>query len=132
MRIKLASVPIDDYDKALEFYTDTLGFVKKRDIPLGEGARWLTVVSPEEQDGTELLLEPNADYPAMKALKKALVKDGIPYTAFQVDDIQKEYARLLALGVEFTMEPTDMGMTTVAVLDDTCGNLIQIYEITAP
>jgi len=132
MRIKLASVPIDDYEKALDFYTDTLGFVKKRDIPLGEGARWLTVVSPEEQDGTELLLEPNADYPAMKALKKALVKDGIPYTAFQVDDIQKEYARLLALGVEFTMEPTDMGMTTVAVLDDTCGNLIQIYEITAP
>ena len=132
MRIRLASVPIDDYDKALEFYTDTLGFVKKRDIPLGEGARWLTVVSPEEQDGTELLLEPNADYPTMKALKKALVKDGIPYTAFQVDDIQKEYARLLALGVEFAMEPTDMGMTTVAVLDDTCGNLIQIYQVTAP
>ena len=132
MRIKLASVPIDDYDKALEFYTETLGFVKKRDIPLGEGARWLTVVSPEEQDGTELLLEPNADYPALKALKKALVKDGIPYTAFQVDDIQKEYARLLALGVEVTMEPTAMGMPTVAVLDDTCGNLIQIYEITAP
>jgi len=131
MRIKLASVPIDDYDKALEFYTDTLGFVKKRDIPLGEGARWLTVVSPEEQDGTELLLEPNADYPAMKALKKALVKDGIPYTAFQVDDIQKEYARLLAMGVEFSMEPTDMGMTTVAVFDDTCGNLIQIYQVTA-
>jgi catechol 2,3-dioxygenase-like lactoylglutathione lyase family enzyme len=130
MRIRLASVPIDDYDKALEFYTDTLGFVKKRDIPLGEGARWLTVVSPEEQDGTELLLEPNADYPAMKALKKALVKDGIPYTAFQVDDIQKEYARLRELGVEFSMEPTDMGMTTVAVLDDTCGNLIQIYQVT--
>ena len=132
MRIRLASVPIDDYDKALEFYTDTLGFVKKRDIPLGEGARWLTVVSPEEQDGTELLLEPNADYPAMKALKKALVKDGIPYTAFQVDDIQKEYARLRELGVEFSMEPTDMGMTTVAVFDDTCGNLIQIYQVTAP
>ena len=132
MRIKLASVPIDDYDKALEFYTDTLGFVKKRDIPLGEGARWLTVVSPEEQDGTELLLEPNADYPAMKALKKALIKDGIPYTAFQVDDIQKEYARLRELGVEFAMEPTDMGMTTVAVFDDTCGNLIQIYQVTAP
>jgi len=132
MRIRLASVPIDDYDKALEFYTDTLGFVKKRDIPLGEGARWLTVVSPEEQDGTELLLEPNADYPAMKALKKALVKDGIPYTAFQVDDIQKEYARLRELGVEFAMEPTDMGMTTVAVFDDTCGNLIQIYQVTAP
>jgi catechol 2,3-dioxygenase-like lactoylglutathione lyase family enzyme len=132
MRIRLASVPIDDYDKALDFYTETLGFVKKRDIPLGEGARWLTVVSPEEQDGTELLLEPNADYPAMKALKKALVKDGIPYTAFQVDDIQTEYARLRELGVEFAMEPTDMGMTTVAVLDDTCGNLIQIYQVTSP
>ena len=132
MRIRLASVPIDDYDKALDFYTETLGFVKKRDIPLGEGARWLTVVSPEEQDGTELLLEPNADYPAMKALKKALVKDGIPYTAFQVDDIQMEYARLRELGVEFAMEPTDMGMTTVAVLDDTCGNLIQIYQVTSP
>jgi catechol 2,3-dioxygenase-like lactoylglutathione lyase family enzyme len=131
MKIKLTSVSIDDYDKALKFYTEVLGFVKKRDIPLGAGARWITVVSPEDLDGTELLLEPNADYPAMKALKEALVQDGIPFTAFEVGDIQKEYARLKELGVEFTMEPTNMGMTTVAVFDDTCGNLIQIYQVTA-
>lgn len=131
MRIKLTSVSIDDYDKALRFYTEVLGFVKKRDIPLGSDARWLTVVSPEAPDGTELLLEPNADYPAMKGLKEALMKDGIPFTAFEVDDIHKEYARLKRLGVEFTMEPTNMGMTTVAVFNDTCGNLIQIYQVTA-
>lgn len=130
MKIKLTSVPIEDYDKALKFYTEALGFVKKQDVPLGGGARWLTVVSPQEPDGTELLLEPNADYPAMKALKESLIKDGIPFTAFQVDDIQKEYARLKNLGVEFTMEPTNMGMTTVAVFNDTCGNLIQIYQLT--
>jgi len=131
MRIKLASVPIDDYDKALQFYTQVLGFVKKRDIPLGAGARWITVVSPEDPDGTELLLEPNADYPAMKALKEALVQDGIPFTAFEVGDIQKEYARLKELGVEFTMGPTNMGMTSAAVFNDTCGNLIQIYQVTS-
>ena len=130
MQIKLASVPIDDYDKALKFYTDVLGFVKKRDIPLGEGARWITVVSPEDPDGTELLLEPNSEYPAMKALREALNKDGIPYTAFLVNDIQKEYERLKKLGVEFTMEPTNMGVTSAAVLNDTCGNLIQIYQVT--
>jgi len=130
MKIKLTSISIDDYDKALKFYTEVLGFVKKRDIPLGEGARWITVVSPEEPDGTELLLEPNAGYPAMKALKESLIQDGIPFTAFQVDDIQKEYARLKKLGVEFTMEPTNMGMTTIAIFDDTCGNLIQIYQVT--
>lgn len=131
MKIRLASIPISDYDKALAFYTDVLGFVKKRDIPLGNGARWLTVVSPDDPNGTELLLEPNADYPAMKALKESLIRDGIPFTAFEVDDIQKEYARLKARGVEFTMEPTNMGTTSVAVLDDTCGNLIQIYQVTA-
>jgi catechol 2,3-dioxygenase-like lactoylglutathione lyase family enzyme len=130
MKITLTSVPIDNYDKALKFYTRVLGFVKKRDIPLENGARWLTVVSPDEPNGTELLLEPNADYPAMKTLKESLVKDGIPFTAFQVDDVQKEYARLKKLGVEFTMEPTNMGMTTVAIFDDTCGNLIQIYQVT--
>jgi catechol 2,3-dioxygenase-like lactoylglutathione lyase family enzyme len=130
MKIKLTSVPIDDYDKALKFYTDVMGFVKKRDIPLGEGARWITVVSPEEPDGTELLLEPNSGYPAMKALKESLVQDGIPFTAFEVRDIQAEYERMRNLGVEFTMEPTNMGMTTAAVLDDTCGNLIQIYQMT--
>jgi len=131
MKITLTSVSIDDYDKALKFYTEVLGFVKKRDIPLGAGARWITVVSPEAPDGTELLLEPNADYPAMKALKEALIRDGIPFTAFQVDDIQKEYERLKKLGVEFAMEPTNMGMTTAAVFNDTCGNLIQIYQVTA-
>ncbi len=132
MKIKLTSVPIGDYDQALKFYTEVLGFLKKRDIPLGGGARWITVVSPEDPDGTELLLEPNADYPAMKALKEALLRDGIPFTAFQVDDIHKEYDRLKQLGVEFTMEPTNMGMTTVAVFNDTCGNLIQIYQVATP
>ena len=100
MKIVLTSIPIDDYDKALGFYTGILGFQKKRDIPLGAGARWVTVVSPEDPDGPELLLEPNAAYPAMKALKEALVRDGIPYTAFQVGDLQEEYERLKKLGVE--------------------------------
>ena len=130
MKIKLSSVSIDNYDKALKFYTEILGFVTKRDIPLGDGARWITVVSPDEPNGTELLLEPNAEYPAMKALKESLLKDGIPFTAFQVSDIQNEYERMQKLGVEFTMEPTNMGMTTVAVFHDTCGNLIQIYQMT--
>jgi catechol 2,3-dioxygenase-like lactoylglutathione lyase family enzyme len=129
MKIKLASVPIADYDKALKFYTEMMGFEKKRDIPLGEGARWLTVVSPQEPNGTELVLEPNDSYPAMKALKESLVKDGMPITAFEVDDVQGEYARMKKLGVKFTMEPTNMGQTTVAILDDTCGNLIQIYQV---
>ena len=129
MKIKFTSVSIDDYDKALKFYTEVMGFVKKHDIPLGEGARWITVVSPEEPNGTELLLEPNASYPAMKALKESLVKDGMPFTAFLVNDVQQEYERMRELGVEFTMEPTNMGMTTAAVLDDTCGNLIQIYQL---
>lgn len=127
----LSSVSIGDYDKALKFYTEKMGFVKKRDIPLGGDARWLTVVSPEDPDGVELLLEPNAEYPAMKALKESLVRDGIPFTAFQVNDVQQEYERLRALGVEFTMEPTNFGMSTAAILDDTCGNLIQIYQINA-
>src|SRR5512138_76529 len=129
IRIKLTSVSIADYDKALKFYTEVLGFVKKKDFDMGNGARWITVVSTAEPNGTELLLEPNAWYPAMKALKESLVKDGIPFTAFQVDDVQEEYERMKDLGVEFTMEPTDMGMTTAAVLDDTCGNLIQIYQL---
>lgn len=129
MKITLSSISIDDYDKALKFYTEVLGFVKKQDIPLGEGARWITVVSPEEPNGTELLLEPNAGYPAMKALKESLVKDGIPFTAFYVNDVQQEYERMRDLGVEFTMEPTNMGMTSAAVFHDTCGNLIQIYQL---
>jgi predicted enzyme related to lactoylglutathione lyase len=106
-----------------------LGFLKKRDIPLGAGARWITVVSAEEPEGTELLLEPNADYPAMKALKESLMQDGIPFTAFEVRNVQEEYERMKDLGVEFTMEPTNMGMTSAAVLNDTCGNLIQIYQL---
>jgi catechol 2,3-dioxygenase-like lactoylglutathione lyase family enzyme len=128
MRIHITSVSIDDYDKALKFYTEVMGFVKKHDVELGPGARWITVVSPEAPNGTELLLEPNATYPAMKALKEALVKDGIPFTSFQVDDVHAEYARLKEQGVEFTMEPTNLGMVTVAILNDTCGNLIQIEQ----
>ena len=129
MKIKLTSVSIDDYDKALKFYTEVLRFVKKQDMPLGEGARWITVVSPEEPNGTELLLEPNASYPAMKAFKESLVKDGIPFTAFQVSDVQQEYERMKGIGVEFSMEPTNMGMWTAAIFDDTCGNLIEIYQL---
>jgi catechol 2,3-dioxygenase-like lactoylglutathione lyase family enzyme len=113
----------------LDFYTNKLGFVKSKDIPLGGGARWLTVMSPEQPDGPEVLLEPNAEYPAMKALKESLVKDGIPYTAFEVEDIHREYESLKKAGVKFSMEPTDMGTTTIAIFDDTCGNLLQIYEL---
>ena len=129
MKIKLTSVSIDDLDKALKFYTEILGFVKKQDVPMGADVRWITVVSSDEPDGTELLLEPNASYPAMKALKESLMKDGVPFTAFQVDDIQKEYERLQKLGVKFTMPPTTMGPATIAVFHDTCGNLIQIYQV---
>jgi catechol 2,3-dioxygenase-like lactoylglutathione lyase family enzyme len=124
MRINLASVLVDDQQKALSFYTDVLGFVKKNDIPLGEHS-WLTVVSPEEPDGVELVLEPS-EHPAVKPFKEALVADGIPFTSFAVDDVHEEYARLTGLGVRFTQEPTQMGPVTTAVLDDTCGNLIQI------
>jgi catechol 2,3-dioxygenase-like lactoylglutathione lyase family enzyme len=126
MRIKLSSVFVDDQDKALKFYTEVLGFVKKTDIPVGQ-YKWLTVVSPEEPDGTELLLEPS-DNPATKTFKKAIFEQGIPLTAFAVEDVQKEYERLKKLGVRFTMEPTKTGPTTVAVFDDTCGNFIQIYQ----
>jgi catechol 2,3-dioxygenase-like lactoylglutathione lyase family enzyme len=124
VRINLASVLVDDQDKALRFYTEILGFVKKTDVPVGE-ARWLTVVSPDDPDGTELLLEPDA-HPAAKPFKQALVDDGIPYTSFAVDDVKAEYDRLRALGVRFTQEPLEMQPVTTAVLDDTCGNLIQI------
>jgi catechol 2,3-dioxygenase-like lactoylglutathione lyase family enzyme len=124
VRINLASVLVDDQDKALKFYTEVLGFVKKTDLPLGQ-ARWVTVVSPEEPDGTELVLEPDG-HPAAKPFKRALVDDGIPYTSFAVDDVHAEYARLRALGVRFTQEPLAMQSVTTAVFDDTCGNLIQI------
>jgi catechol 2,3-dioxygenase-like lactoylglutathione lyase family enzyme len=128
MKITVTSISVQDQAKALRFYTEKLGFVKKRDIPLGD-ASWLTVVSPEAVDGVELLLEPNAEYPAMKALKEALVRDGIPFTTFEVKDIYAEYERLKSSGVEFTIEPTDVGTTIVAMFDDTCGNLIQIHQV---
>lgn len=124
MKIVVTSVLVDDQAKALKFYTEVLGFVKKRDIPLGE-ASWLTVVSPDDPDGTELLLEPDG-HPAAKPFKRALVDDGIPYTSFAVKDIDAEYKRLKAAGVTFTQPPVDMGPVKTAVLDDTCGNLIQI------
>ena len=126
MRIVVTSVLVDDQDRALAFYTDTLGFRKKADIPMGE-SRWLTVVSPDDPDGVELLLEPS-DHPAAGPFKEALVEDGIPFTSFGVDDVQAEFERLTELGVHFTQEPTDLGAVKVAVLDDTCGNLIQIAE----
>jgi catechol 2,3-dioxygenase-like lactoylglutathione lyase family enzyme len=124
MRIVVTSILVDDQDKALKFYTEVLGFVKKTDIPLGE-ARWLTVVSPEDPDGAELLLEPDS-HPAVGPFKRALVEDGIPFNSFAVDDVHAEYARLRSVGVRFTQEPTEMGSVTTAVLADTCGNLIQI------
>ena len=126
MRIKLMSVFVDDQGLALRFYTDILGFVVKQDFPVGE-FKWLTVVSPEEPDGTELLLEPSEN-PAARAYKDSLFEQGIAAAAFAVDDIQGEYERLKGLGVDFKMEPTDMGTATIALFDDTCGNLIQIYQ----
>ena len=124
MRITLTSVLVDDQTKALSFYTDVLGFQKKADIPLGEH-RWLTVVSPEAPDGVELVLEPD-EHPAAQQFKAALVEDGIPFTSFTVDDVHGEYTRLLSKGVRFTQPPTPMGPVVTAVLDDTCGNLIQL------
>jgi catechol 2,3-dioxygenase-like lactoylglutathione lyase family enzyme len=126
MKINLSSVFVDDQDKALRFYTDVLGFVKKTEVPLGEH-RWLTVVSPEDPDGTELLLEPDG-HPAVKPYVTALVEDGIPATSFAVDDVHAEFERLRGLGVHFTQEPLEMGPVTTAVLDDTCGNLIQLAQ----
>jgi catechol 2,3-dioxygenase-like lactoylglutathione lyase family enzyme len=126
MRINLTSVLVDDQAKAERFYTDVLGFVVKDDVSLGE-YRWLTVVSPDDRDGTELLLEPDA-HPAAKPFKAALVGDGVPYTSFAVDDVVAEHARLSALGVRFTQEPVDMGPVATAVIDDTCGNLIQLMQ----
>jgi catechol 2,3-dioxygenase-like lactoylglutathione lyase family enzyme len=127
MRINLASVLVDDQDKALRFYTEVLGFVKKTEVPLGEH-RWLTVVSPEDPDGVELVLEPG-DHPAVGPFKAALVADGIPFTSFAVSDVHAEFDRLKGLGVTFTQEPASMGPVTTAVLDDTCGNLLQIASM---
>ncbi|MFR9710518.1 VOC family protein [Paenibacillus sp. MB22_1] len=126
MKIVVTSLFVQDQDKALEFYTQTLGFVKKHDIPAGK-FRWIALVSPDELDGTELLLEPN-DHPAAKEYQQKLFADGIPATMFGVADTHKEYQRLLEHGVKFTMEPTQMGENTIAIFDNTCGNLIQIID----
>lgn len=127
MKIKLASLFVKDQDVALKFYTEVLGFVKKTEIPMGEH-KWLTVVSKHEQDGVELVLEPMAFEPA-QTFQDALKKAGIPATAFQVDNLDEEFERLVGKGVEFSLEPTTMGPTKLAVFDDTCGNNIQIYQI---
>lgn len=127
MKIYVTSVFVDDQVKALDFYTRILGFKVKHDVPVGKH-RWLTVVSPEDPDGTELLLEPG-DHPAVAPYKTALVEDGIPATSFRVDDVDSEYDRLVSLGVSFTREPMDAGAVRMAVLDDTCGNFIQLVEM---
>ena len=127
VKITLASVLVDDQDKALRFYTEVLGFVKKQDLPVG-AFRFLTVFSPEGPDDIELLLEPN-DNPAAKTYQQAIYAQGIPATSFAVDDIQKEYERMTALGVVFRTEPTPAGPVTIAVFDDTCGNLIQLHQV---
>jgi catechol 2,3-dioxygenase-like lactoylglutathione lyase family enzyme len=124
MRIHLTNIFVDDQDKALRFYTEVLGFECKEDVPVGE-YRWLTVASPGEENGTALLIEPDS-HPAVKPFKDALVGDGIPYASFAVDDVEAEYKRLLSRGVHFTQQPTDLGPVTIAVFEDTCGNLIQI------
>ena len=127
MNIILTSVMVNDQEQALAFYTDVLGFIKKRDIPMGPGHRWLTVVSPEATDGVELLLEPMG-FPPAKVYQKALFEAGIPCTLFGVTDIQAEYERLLAMGVVFKTKPTPAGPVTIAVLDDTCGNFVQMVQ----
>ena len=126
MKIIVTSLFVDDQDKALAFYSETLGFIKKHDVPTGE-FRWITLVSPDAEEGTELLLEPN-NHPAAKEFQEKLFADGIPATMFGVEDVQKEYERLVEKGVEFFMKPTTMGDITIAVFDDTCGNLIQIIQ----
>jgi len=127
IKIHVTSVPVDNQDKALKFYTEKLGFIKKTEVPLGE-YKWLTVVSQSEQNGVELLLEPMGFEPA-KTYQKALKDAGIPYTSFMVDDLSKEYARLIGLGVKFSMEPRETGPVKIAILDDTCGNNIQLVQM---
>jgi catechol 2,3-dioxygenase-like lactoylglutathione lyase family enzyme len=126
LKLVITSVFVDDQENALRFYTDVLGFTKKTDIPMGE-FRWLTVVSPDDPDGVELLLEPD-HHPAVVPFKRALVEDGIPFTSFGVADVQVEFNRLRAAGVQFTQPPVALGPVTTAVFDDTCGNLIQIAQ----
>ncbi len=127
MRINITSIYVADQQQALDFYTRVLGFEVKHDVPVGDGARWLTLVSPEDPDGTELLLEPMG-HPAAAVFCEALYADGLPFTQFEVSDIEAEYRRLLDLGVVFSMEPTEAGPVTVAVLDDTCGHWIQLIQ----
>jgi predicted enzyme related to lactoylglutathione lyase len=127
MKLKLMGVFVDDQDKALKFYTEVLGFVKKLDFPMGK-FRWLTVVSPEEPEGMQLVLEPN-DNPAARTYQQAIVQQGKPAALFFVADVQAEYARIKKLGATFTKEPTKVTGSTIAVLDDTCGNLIQIVQL---
>ena len=127
MRINISSVFVDDQDKALAFYTEVLGFVKKYEVPLGDH-RWLTVVAPDDRDGHELLLEPDA-HPAAKQFKSALMEDGIPAASFACDDVEVEHRNLVARGVRFTQQPMTMGPVVTAVLDDTCGNLVQITSL---
>ena len=126
-RIYITSIFVDDQQRAFDFYTRVLGFIPKTDVPAGD-ARWLTVVSQEDPDGPELLLEPDG-HPAVGPFKKALQEDGIPFASFAVDDVRAEHARLTAAGVTFTQEPTDLGPVTTAVLDDTCGNLVQLVTM---
>ena len=130
MKIRVIGIPVQEQEKALEFYTEKLGFVKKIDLPLSEDSRWLTVVSAQEQDGPEILLEPSPNHfePA-KVYQKALHDAGIPYTQFNSEDVQKDFERLTKLGVEFSVNPTEMGTVKIAVFDDTCGNNIQIVQI---
>lgn len=130
MKITVISIPVQNQEKALEFYTQKLGFLKKIDVPLSEDSRWLTVVSKEQQDGPELLLEPSPNHfePA-KTYQKALFDAGIPYTQFNVDNVEQEYERLVNIGVVFSVKPTEMGTVKIAVFNDTCGNNIQIVEM---
>lgn len=130
MKVSVISIPVQDQEKALKFYTEKLGFVKKIDLPLTEDSRWLTVVSAEEHDGPEILLEPSPNHfePA-KVYQKALLDAGIPYTQFNSDDVQKDFDRLTKLGVEFSVKPTEMGTVKIAVFNDTCGNNIQIVQM---
>ena len=130
MKAKVVSIPVLNQEKALQFYTKKLRFIKKHDIPLGGDNRWLTVVSKDEPDGVETLLEPSPNhFEPSKTYQKALFEAGIPYTQFNVDNLQEEYQRLINLGVEFTMKPTEMGNVKIAILDDTCGNKIQLIEM---
>lgn len=130
MKVRVVSIPVQDQAKALAFYTETLGFVKKHDVGLTETNRWLTVVAKEEQAGAEVLLEPSPqNFEPAKLYQEALFEAGIPYTQFSVDDVQREYERLVNLGVAFSVKPTAMGVVKLAVLDDTCGNYIQLVEM---